>query len=137
MNIKACSLCPGFTEYYCHSCHGDLCLHCKAVHVIDLDTKHHEVTIYREKFKFLLKREKCTIHRHSIYDRYCEPCKVFVCDCCSDHKPQAFSLLVRFYLKNESKHKILSIRTVHQTMREWQALWIHYVRSETLSTEKT
>ena len=83
MNRKPCFLCPVFTEYYCSPCQNDLCRHCKAVHVIDLDTKHHKVTIYTEKFKYLLKREKCTIHRHCIYDRYCEPCKVFYCEPCT------------------------------------------------------
>ena len=51
LNIKPCSLCTRYTEYYCHSCQGDLCLHCKTVHVIDLETKHPKVTIYREILK--------------------------------------------------------------------------------------
>ena len=126
MNIKPCSLCPGFTEYYCPSCQKDLCRHCRSMSPIWIPSiMKWEFT--EKKIKYLLKREKFTIHRHCIYDIYCEPCKVFACDCCSDHKPQAFSLLACFYPKNESKHKIFSIRTVHQTMRQQHAYWIHYV----------
>ena len=76
MNVKQCSLCAEYTEYYCHSCQKDLCQQCKAVHVIDLNTKHHEVTIYREKFNYISKREKGTNHQNCIYKGYCESCEV-------------------------------------------------------------
>ena len=82
LNIKPCSLCTRYIEYYCHSCQGDLCLHCKTVHVIDLETKHHKVTIYREKLKNLSIRHTCGTHYNKLYNKYCEPCEVPVCDSC-------------------------------------------------------
>ncbi|XP_078341881.1 uncharacterized protein LOC111101543 isoform X3 [Crassostrea virginica] len=50
--VKHCSLCQGDTEYYCYKCQQDLCIQCKKLHVIDLSTKHHEVTGYTEKMKY-------------------------------------------------------------------------------------
>nr|XP_022286525.1 uncharacterized protein LOC111099508 [Crassostrea virginica]XP_022286526.1 uncharacterized protein LOC111099508 [Crassostrea virginica] len=52
VSVKHCSLCQGDTEYYCHGCQQDLCIQCKNLHVVDLDTKHHEVTSYAEKMKY-------------------------------------------------------------------------------------
>ncbi|XP_078311367.1 uncharacterized protein LOC111100450 isoform X3 [Crassostrea virginica] len=51
VSVKHCSLCQGDTEYYCYKCQQDLCIQCKKLHVVDLSTKHHEVTSYTEKMK--------------------------------------------------------------------------------------
>nr|XP_022289783.1 uncharacterized protein LOC111101547 [Crassostrea virginica]XP_022289784.1 uncharacterized protein LOC111101547 [Crassostrea virginica]XP_022289785.1 uncharacterized protein LOC111101547 [Crassostrea virginica] len=56
--VKHCSLCQGDTEYYCYKCQQDLCIQCKKLHVIDLSTKHHEVTSYTEKMKYPPKQVK-------------------------------------------------------------------------------
>nr|XP_022291713.1 uncharacterized protein LOC111103018 [Crassostrea virginica]XP_022291714.1 uncharacterized protein LOC111103018 [Crassostrea virginica]XP_022291715.1 uncharacterized protein LOC111103018 [Crassostrea virginica]XP_022291716.1 uncharacterized protein LOC111103018 [Crassostrea virginica] len=58
VSVKHCSLCQGDTEYYCYKCQQDLCIQCKKLHVIDLSTKHHEVTSYTEKMKYPPKRVK-------------------------------------------------------------------------------
>ena len=121
MNMKQCALCQGYTEYYCHSCQKDLCQHCKAVHVIDLETKHHEVTFYREKSNYIPIQEKCVIHPYMIYDKYCEFCEVPVCGACSDHRPQG-----------RGQHKPIGIRTAYQTKRQQNKGKVHIIRSETL-----
>lgn len=118
--VKRCFLCRGYTEYYCHSCHKDLCKHCKAIHVIDLDTKHHRVTIYREKFNHVPTHDKCVIHPDRIYKKYCEHCEVPVCDACSDPRPQ------------HHKHTLNDIRTAYQTKRRQHEDKMHCIRSETL-----
>lgn len=102
LNIKTCSLCTWYTEYYCHSWKKDLCLHCKAVHVIDLDTTHHTVTIYREKNQNLSIRHTCVMHNNKLYNKYCEPCEVPMCDSCSHHchKPRIPSFLPVSFPKN-------------------------------------
>ena len=125
MNVKQCSLCPEYTEYYCHSCQKDLCQECKAVHVIDLNTKHHEVTIYREKINYISKREKCINHRNCIYKGYCECCEVPVCDSDSDHKPHGDSFHAGLFSKGQSNHKVVNIRTSYQTKRQQYKDWIH------------
>lgn len=132
LNVKQCSLCPGFTAYYCNSCQKDLCQHCKTVHVIDLDTKHHEVTIYREKFKYMLNQEKCYIHRNKSFNRYCKPCEVPVCDFCSEHKPQR-----SFHPANTSpsggcQHKLLPFKTSCLLKKMQHKEIIHNIRSDTL-----
>nr|XP_022294182.1 uncharacterized protein LOC111104490 [Crassostrea virginica]XP_022294184.1 uncharacterized protein LOC111104490 [Crassostrea virginica]XP_022294185.1 uncharacterized protein LOC111104490 [Crassostrea virginica]XP_022294186.1 uncharacterized protein LOC111104490 [Crassostrea virginica] len=58
VNVKHCSLCQGDTEYYCYGCQQDLCIQCKKLHVIDLSTKHHNVTSYTEKMKYPPKQVK-------------------------------------------------------------------------------
>ena len=131
MNVKQCSLCAEYTEYYCPSCQKDLCQQCKAVHVIDLNTKHHEVTIYREKFNYISKREKCINHRNCIYKGYCESCEVPVCDSDSDHKHQGDSFHAGLFSKGQSNHKVVNIKTSYQTKRQQYKDWIHSLRSET------
>ena len=84
----------GFSAYYCHSCEKDLWQHCKAVHVIDLETKLHELTIYREKFKYLTKREECVFHRDRKYNKYCDACEDPMCHSYSDHKPSVSPLFL-------------------------------------------
>lgn len=132
LNVKQCSLCAGYAEYYCHSCQKVLCQHCKAAHVIDLDTKHHEVTIYREKFKYMLNQEKCHIHRNKSFNKYCKPCEVPVCDFCSEHKPQR-----SFHPANTSpsggcQHKLLPIKTVCLLKKMQHKEIVHNIRSDTL-----
>ena len=58
VNVKHWSLCQGDTEYNCYGCQQDLCIQCKKLHVIDLSTKHHEVTSYTDKMKYPPKRVK-------------------------------------------------------------------------------
>nr|XP_022336321.1 uncharacterized protein LOC111132790 [Crassostrea virginica] len=57
ISVKQCFLCEGDTEYYCYCCRQDLCIQCKELHVIDLSTKHHEVTRYIERMKYPPKDE--------------------------------------------------------------------------------
>lgn len=114
MNVKKCSLCQKETEFYCHSCIKDLCRHCKAIQVIDLDTKHHEVTINREKFKYFPKQDGCLIHRNRIYDKYCESCEVPVFY--SSHRP--FPSLFYFSTREHKKHKIVGMWAAYQTKRK-------------------
>ena len=132
LNVKQCSLCQGFTEYYCHSCQKDLCQQCKAVHVINLYTSHHKVTIYREKFKYIQKREHCVIHCDRIYNKYCKPRGVPVCDSCSVHKPRGPTFLAYFYPRKHSEHKLVCLKTAYKTTRQRREDWIQKVRSETL-----
>lgn len=132
LNVKQCSLCPGYTEYYCHFCQKDLCQLCKAVHVIDLDTKHHKVTIYREGFNHLSKPEKCVTHRDQVYIKYCDPCEVPVCDSCSDHKTQGSFLLACLMRRGHSQHKLVDLIKAYRTKRQQHNEKLDDLRSETL-----
>lgn len=84
-----------------------------AVHVINLYTSHHKVTIYREKFKYIPKREHCVIHCDRIYNKYCKPCGVPVCDSCSVHKPRGTAFLSYFYPRKQKEHKLVCLKTAY------------------------
>lgn len=124
-NVKKCSLCQKETEFYCHSCIKDLCRHCKAIHVIDLDTKHHEVTIYREKCKYFPKQDGYLIHRNRIYNKYCESCDVLV----FYSRPRPIPSLS---FREHNKHKIFDMWAAYQTKRQQHKNIMQNIRSETL-----
>lgn len=126
-NVKKCSLCQKETEFYCHSCIKDLCRHCKAIHVIDLDTKHHEVTIYREKSKYFLKQDGYLIHRNRIYNKYCESCEVPV----FYSSPLPFPFLSYFSTLEYKNHKIIGLWAAYQTKRQQNKKLMQNIRSET------
>lgn len=127
-NVKKCSLCPKETEYYCHSCIKDLCRHCKAIYVIDLDSKHHEVTIYREKSKCFLKQDGYLMHRNRIYNKYCESCEVPVFYSC----PRPFSSLSYFSTREHNNHKLFGMWTAYQTKRQQNKKLMQNISSEKL-----
>ena len=113
-NVKTCSFCPGDTEYYCHICQQDMCRQCKEEHVINLDTLHHNVTIYRQKYNHPLKKETCFSHRKCYYSKYCKTCEVPVCDSCSKHSPRRIPLLDCFLPTETSGHKCIDIKSAYQ-----------------------
>ena len=117
INVKQCFLCSGYTEYYCHTCQRGFCQHCKAVHVIDLVTKSHKVTIYREKFKNIHKRDIFVINGDMIYNKYCETCEVPVCDSWSDKNSIGSSLFASSFSREHRQHKLVSIRKPYQAKR--------------------
>lgn len=107
---------PGTTEYYCHDCKADLCIHCKETHVIDLNTKNHNVTIYREKFTHQRRREKCISHPGQIYEMHCTSCDLPICFHCRKH---------RCHLKKD-------IRAVYENKRKRNNFFLINLRSEAL-----
>ncbi|XP_056006934.1 uncharacterized protein LOC125665424, partial [Ostrea edulis] len=114
--LRQCSQCQGDTEFYCSTCKRDLCLQCKEKHVIDLHTKHHDVVIYREKFKCVSLRETCVRHPNRKYRMFCDQCKYSVCKHCTDHRT----------------HALVDLRTAYQTKRQQHRETIDNIRSETL-----
>lgn len=98
VNVKCCFQCDMFAEYHCHFCHQVLCRQCKETHVIDLDTKHHHVTLYGK----IIKRENCTNHPSQVYERYCESCDIPVCFNCNNHK----------------RHKLAGFKTAYKNKRK-------------------
>lgn len=116
INIKQCFQCQGDTTCFCNTCKKELCVKCKERHVIDLDTKHHNVSIYREKFNNLRKHIMCAEHPDNICEMYCEPCDLPVCIHCRNHR----------------EHIKMTILTVYENKRKQQHQNIFNIRSETL-----
>lgn len=116
VNLKICSQCQGNTEYHCHSCQQDLCRYCKEKHVIDLYTKTHHVTIYREIFYSGYKQEVCENHSNQLYKKYCESCEIPLCLKC----------------RSDPAHNTVRIRSAFKTKREHQRKIAQHFRSEIL-----
>ena len=114
--VKLCSQCQEGIEFYCHSCQQDLCFQCKEKHVIDLDTKHHEVTIYRERFSYIPKQVYCQTHPKQVCKEYCKRCDIPVCFHCRKHK----------------EHKAVDIRTAYEDKKEQLKEIIHNIRSDSI-----
>lgn len=113
IKIKQCVKCQGNTICFCNTCKKELCVKCKERHIIDLDTKHHNVSIYREKFNNLRKHKKCAEHPETICEMYCEPCDLPVCIHCRNHR----------------EHTKITILTVYENKRKQQKLNIFNIRS--------
>ncbi|XP_062569282.1 tripartite motif-containing protein 54-like [Saccostrea cucullata] len=105
--VNHCSQCPEDTEFYCETCKHSLFLNCKEIHVMSLDTLHHDVVI---------KQETCIRHPKRIYEQYCKSCELPVCSQCENHK----------------QHKILDIKEAYETNRQQHKEIIRNIRSELL-----
>ena len=116
VTVKLCSQCQEGTEFYCHSCQQDLCFQCKEKHVIDLDTKHHDVTIYRERFSYIPKQVYCQTHPKKVCKEYCKRCDIPVCFHCRKHR----------------EHKTVDIRTAYEDKKEQLKEIIHNIRSDSI-----
>ena len=114
--VKLCSQCQEGIEFYCHSCQQDLCFQCKEKHVIDLDTKHHDVTIYRERFSYIPKQVYCQTHPKQVYKEYCKRCDIPVCFHCRKHR----------------EHKTVDIKTGYEVKKQKLKKIIHSIRSDTI-----
>nr|XP_034320365.1 uncharacterized protein LOC117687623 [Crassostrea gigas] len=93
--------CENNCQFYCNSCHLQLCEQCSDEHQESPATKNHEVVPYRQR-KRKLPVEKCRDHPSKDIDMICENCQVAVCSKCSirDHRGHTFDDLETIYSKN-------------------------------------
>ena len=97
VTVKYCSKdkCLQNTEYVSLNCQKDFCFKCHKEHSTSLDTKHHSITLYRNKGShFPNKNETCSIHLDSIYQKYCEFCNIPICDKCKGYRKHRFSFIM-------------------------------------------
>ena len=118
VTVSQCSQCQGDTEYHCRTCRQTLCPLCKRTHTLSLDTKDHDVTLYREKFNSMDIREMCATHPDQVYEMYCETCELPVCSHCPEH----------------IQHKLQHIRTVYENKQKQNYDIVSNIRSSTLYT---
>lgn len=88
VNLKCCSQdeCLQNTEYFCPDCQKEFCLQCKLDHTTNLNTKHHNITLYRNKIKHgSSTNETCKIHSGSFYKKFCKACNIPICAECKGH----------------------------------------------------
>ncbi|XP_062573648.1 uncharacterized protein LOC134235522 isoform X1 [Saccostrea cucullata] len=74
----------GEAEFNCFVCRIDLCLECKKIHAIYIDTIDYNVAISREKFEFL-NQEIYERDPDKMYDMFCNSCKLPVYFNCKKH----------------------------------------------------
>ena len=121
VRVKYCSKdkCLQNTEYICQNCQKDFCFKCYKEHATSLDTKHHSITLFRNKRShFPHTNENCSVHLDSIYQKYCESCNIPICGKCKGHrKHKKLELLTAYKIKQKQvKEHITNIRsdTIYQ-----------------------
>ncbi|XP_062581862.1 uncharacterized protein LOC134243633, partial [Saccostrea cucullata] len=129
--VRQCSECKGNTEYFCNTCKQDLCLQCKERHVINPNIEHHDLVLYREKYKSLTKQERCERHPDKLYDRYCLSCEVPVCVQCTEYRDIRM-LPFLFLLNKHRTHEMLDLRPAYETNRRKYRGIIRKTRSDTI-----
>nr|XP_022342721.1 uncharacterized protein LOC111136272 [Crassostrea virginica] len=86
-------------QFYCNACHRPLCEHCSYEHVKNIDTKFHEIVLYRHR-KQQLPVEKCKLHPTRNVDIFCKECKIPLCSKCStmeEHQGHKFNDLEEIF----------------------------------------
>ncbi|XP_062584498.1 protein PML-like [Saccostrea cucullata] len=103
--------CERNCEFYCNSCHHQMCKPCRDQHLKIAENKNHEVVLYQQR-KRQLPVMKCKIHPTKEIDIFCEECNVPLCSKCStmqDHRGHQFIDLEIIYTETfEICHKELS-----------------------------
>ncbi|XP_062573649.1 uncharacterized protein LOC134235522 isoform X2 [Saccostrea cucullata] len=98
-----CYQCRWREEFTCSVCRTGLCLECKDIQTIDIDTIDYNIVIYREKCEFILK-EIFERHPSKMYNIFCNSCKLPVCFNCKKH------------IENKIEERETSLETQHYVM---------------------
>ncbi|XP_062607253.1 uncharacterized protein LOC134269047 [Saccostrea cucullata] len=121
--------CDGHCEFYCNSCHQQMCKQCRDQHLKISENKNHEMVLYQQR-KRQLPVEKCKIHPTKDIDILCKECNTPLCSKCAtmqEHQGHRFSDLETIYtdkfelcLKEISNIHNYFIPTSHDVQREVQ-----------------
>ncbi|XP_062589873.1 uncharacterized protein LOC134251462 [Saccostrea cucullata] len=112
LQVLLCSHCPTDVEFYCRPCKQNLCLECKQKHVLYLDTKDHDVVIYRLKHGEFITPESCDRHQVCKYKNWCKSCKRPICDPVDEHQGhEILDIKLACTVKRQQhKERIIQIR---------------------------
>ncbi|XP_062583898.1 uncharacterized protein LOC134245640 [Saccostrea cucullata] len=91
--------CERNCEFYCNSCHHQMCNSCRDQHLKISENKNHEVVLYQQRNR-QLPVEKCKIHPTKEIDILCKDCNIPVCSKCStmqEHHGHIFTDLETIY----------------------------------------
>ncbi|XP_062569139.1 uncharacterized protein LOC134231221 [Saccostrea cucullata] len=110
--IPKCSLCRRSLEFYCKTCRRDLCVICKEKHIIDLDTKHHDVVIDRLKYGDFKVPEFCERHQEKYLESWCFTCTCPTCAECEHVNHKILDIISAYDIfRNENNERIVEIRS--------------------------
>ncbi|XP_062575139.1 uncharacterized protein LOC134237073 [Saccostrea cucullata] len=99
---------------YCETCQFYLCVPCKEKHVIDLDTKYHEIIHPTKDGGWMIPDpESCKIHTDRKYLYWCQSCECPVCDFYNEHERHTLVDITSAYKIQKEQHweKIVEIRS--------------------------
>lgn len=113
VNVRHCCQCQGDTEYHCLTCKKDLCPACKMKHSIHLDTKEHDIRLYKYKNIILRTREPCEKHPSQDYDIYCDVCALPFCVDCTEHNEHRVRDVMTVYKEQEKIINSISRDTLY------------------------
>ncbi|XP_062569634.1 uncharacterized protein LOC134231670 [Saccostrea cucullata] len=116
IKVLQCCQCQRDVEFYCRPCEQNFCMPCKQEHVVYLDTKDHDVVIYRLKHGDFITPELCDIHPDCKYKSWCKSCECLICDKNDKHQ----------------EHEILDIKLACTIQREEHKERIIQIRGESL-----
>ncbi|XP_061188725.1 uncharacterized protein LOC133196894 [Saccostrea echinata] len=107
-----CSQCLEDSDFYCHTCDKNFCVSCKEKHVIDIDTKHHDVAIGCLKYGDRMIPESCERHPDRIYKYWCLSCQCPICVICNGHRSHEKIDLVKTFKTciQQQRDRIIRIR---------------------------
>ncbi|XP_062587763.1 uncharacterized protein LOC134249423 [Saccostrea cucullata] len=91
--------CERNCEFYCNSCHHQMCKPCRDQHLKIPENKNHEVVLYQKRRR-QLPVKKCKIHPNKEVDIYCKDCNIPLCSKCStmqEHQRHCFIDLESIY----------------------------------------
>ncbi|XP_062595854.1 uncharacterized protein LOC134257227 [Saccostrea cucullata] len=74
--------CERNCEFYCNSCHQQMCKSCRDQHLKIPENKNHEVVLYQQRRR-QLPMKKCRIHFTKEMDILCQECNIPICSKCS------------------------------------------------------
>ncbi|XP_062608575.1 uncharacterized protein LOC134270350 [Saccostrea cucullata] len=91
--------CEKNCEFYCNSCHQQMCKSCRDQHLKIPENINHEVVIYQQRRR-QPPMKKCKIHPTKDIDILCEECNIPICSKCStmqEHRGHHFIDLETIY----------------------------------------
>ena len=116
VNLKCCSQdeCLQNTEYFCSDCQKEFCLQCKLDHTTNLNTKHHNIKLYRNEIKHgSSTNEICKIHLGWFYKKRCKTCNIPICAECKGHGKHNKTDITtaREHMQKHANEKIINLRS--------------------------
>ncbi|XP_061186881.1 uncharacterized protein LOC133195009 [Saccostrea echinata] len=100
-------------DYYCNTCDRGFCFKCRKNHVVDLDTRFHDVTVHKERSGEITEDEVCKIHSGVRYEMWCVSCSIPICLKCKGHWTHDLLEIRTGYdmLRQEYEDRIVNIRS--------------------------
>ena len=124
MNPVQCRKCDNpAAKFHCNTCGSALCPLCKAFHLKDRDTRHHDIVPYAKKLNpNYLMGLLCHTHKTDAPEYWCDTCGVPICGSCitEKHKGHQFSKLTA--VLSEKRDAMLSeMKQVRDhTVKQWE-----------------